>query len=250
MSRGGQNGPGFNGPVEPARTYRLAPADRTGALLGLSHRSIAVLAVGLVAGVLAFSRGAAPLGLAVGGVCVGPGDGSRRWRSAGGDPADPAGLGAASVWSGRHRWLAPRCRSVPRRRRPPWPPALEGQVFLAVGPDQHGMPGVGEIGVVHDRRAGTVSATVAVAGRHFGLVDRAEQDAALARWGDGAGRVRARPQPGVPAALVGVGGAGRRRRPFGLPRSGLPRARPRRRRSPIGTWWSGPDAWPPATRRP
>ena len=56
-----------------------------------------------------------------------------------------------------------------------------------------GFPGVGDIGVVHDRRAGTVSATVAVAGRHFGLVDRADQDAAVSRWGTAlAGFVRDR----------------------------------------------------------
>ena len=181
MSRGGQNGPGFNGPVEPARTYRLAPADRTGALLGLSHRSIAVLAVGLVAGVLAFSRGAAPLGLAVGGVCVA----LVTVRADGGPLAEtlPVRLGwVRQRMAGRHRWFAevPLCAEA---ETPPLPPALEGQVFLVVGPDQHGMPGVGEIGVVHDRRAGTVSATVTVAGRHFGLVDPSEQDAALSAVG-------------------------------------------------------------------
>src|SRR5271165_6724516 len=96
----------MTGSEDSARTYRLAPADRTGALLGLSHASIAVLAVGLVAGVLAFSRGSAPVGLAIAGLCVG----LVTIRVDGGPLVEtlPTRLGwLRQRWSGRHRWMAP-----------------------------------------------------------------------------------------------------------------------------------------------
>jgi hypothetical protein len=84
--------------------------------------------------------------------------------------------------SGRHRWLA----ALPLAEEPDsmrWPPALDGQILLGVDVGEHGMDGVGEMAVVWDRPAGTMSATVAVLGHHFGLVDRPEQDATLAQWG-------------------------------------------------------------------
>jgi hypothetical protein len=181
----------MSGSEDSGHTYRLAPADRTGALLGLSHAAIAVLAVGLVAGVLAFSRGSAAVGLAVAGLCVA----LVTIRADGGPLVEtlPTRLRwLRQRWSGRHRWMAPL--PLPGDvDTPRWPPALDGQTLMTVAADLHGIPAVGDIGVVHDRRAGTVSATVAVAGRHFGLVDRADQDAAVSRWGTAlAGFVRDR----------------------------------------------------------
>ena len=85
--------------------------------------------------------------------------------------------------SGRARWQAPLPLSPVEGAGPPWPPAIDGQDLLAVANEAHGIPGVADIGVVHDRRAGTVSATVSVRGRHFHLVDGADQDAVLDRWG-------------------------------------------------------------------
>lgn len=173
------------------RSYQLAPPDRTGALLGLSHRAVATLAVGLVVGVLAFSKGDGPIGIGVAVACVGLVAG----RADGGPLIETLPTRLA-FWVdrrlGRHRWLAPL--PLPSDgQAPPWPPTLDGQDLMAVGPDGHGIAGLGEIGVVCDRPAGTVSATVTVSGRHFGLVDPADQDAALARWGEAlAGFVRER----------------------------------------------------------
>src|SRR6202022_998094 len=85
--------------------------------------------------------------------------------------------------SGTVRWQAPLPLSPVEGAGPPWPPALAGQDLLAVDNAAHGIAGVGDIGVVHDVRAGTVSATVSVRGRHFGLVDGGDQDAVVDRWG-------------------------------------------------------------------
>jgi hypothetical protein len=176
-------------PPAGGRSYQLAPPDRTGALLGLSHRAIATLAAGLVVAVLAFSKGQPPVGIAAAVLSVA----LVAVRADGGPLIEtlPVRVG----WSrdrrcGRHRWQAPLPLPV-KANTPAWPPTLDGQELLAVGPEGHGIPGVAEIGVVWDRRAGTVSATMAIAGRHFGLVDPADQDAAVSRWGEAlAGFVR------------------------------------------------------------
>lgn len=173
------------------RSYQLAPPDRTGALLGLSHRAVATLGFGLVVGVLAFSNRDAPVGIGVAVICV-----ALVVARADGGPLIETLPVRLAFWRerrlGRHRWRA----SLPLpidAVAPSWPPALDGQELMAVGPDGHRIAGVGEIGVVWDRPAGTVSATVTVSGRHFGLVDPADQDGALARWGEAlAGFVRER----------------------------------------------------------
>ena len=172
------------------RSYRLEPPDRTGALLGLSHRVIATLAAGLVVAVVAFSKGSLPAGIAAAAVAVG----LTVVRFDGGPLVETVGV-RIGFWRQQRktsggRWYAPLPLPV-EGTGPVWPPALDGQLLLAVGPDEHGVAGVGEIGVVWDRPAGTMSATVTVAGRHFGLVDPADQDRALARWGEAlAGFVR------------------------------------------------------------
>lgn len=181
----------MSGPAGTGRTYRLAPPDRTGAILGLSHRSVAVLAVGLVAAVLAFTAGAAPVGIAAAAAAVG----LVVVRLDGGPLLDtlPVRLGwARSRAARRNTWRATLPLPV-EASSPPWPPTLDGLRLLAVGPELHGWAGAGEIGVVWDQRCGLVSATVAVSGGHFGLVDPGEQDSAVARWGEAlAGFVRER----------------------------------------------------------
>ncbi|MCU4186454.1 valine--tRNA ligase [Acidiferrimicrobium sp. IK] len=173
------------------RSYQLPPPDRTGALLGLSHRAVATLAVGLVVGVLAFSNGDGPVGIAAAAVCVA----LVVARADGGPLIETLPTRLVFWWDhrlGRHRWRA-RLPLPIDAAAPAWPPALDGQALVAVGPDGHGIAGGGEIAVVWDRPAGTVSATVTVSGRHFGLVDPADQDAALARWGEAlAGFIRER----------------------------------------------------------
>jgi len=172
----------MTGAAKTGRSYRLAAPDRTGAILGLSHRAVGVLSAGLVVGVLAFSAGSPPLGIGVAGFCVALVVG----RADGGPLIETLPTRIGWWWqrsTGRTQWNAALPLPV-KGDSPPWPPPLDGQHLLAVGPDGHGIVGVGEIGVVWDQPLGIVAVTVSVAGRHFGLVDPAEQDAALARWGE------------------------------------------------------------------
>ena len=164
------------------QTYQLAAPDRTGAVLGLSHAVVVTMGTGLVVAVLAISNGAPLVGIAAVGVCLA----LVTVRMDGGPLV--ATLPIRLRWwrarrSGAVGWQAPLPLSAVEGAGPPWPAVLEGQDLLEVDPAGHGMPGVGPIGVVHDRRAGTVSATVSVRGRHFGLVDAPDQDGVVERWG-------------------------------------------------------------------
>jgi hypothetical protein len=165
------------------RTYQLAAPDRTGAMLGLSHAVVVTVGTGLVVAVLALSAGSPLLAVAAlavsvalvavrrdGGPLVSAIPNRMRW--------------AHARRAGTLRWQAPLPLSPVEGAGPPWPPCLDGQDLLSVAMDGgHGIPGVGNIAVVHDRRAGTVSATVSVLGRHFGLVDGADQDSVVDLWG-------------------------------------------------------------------
>ncbi|MFP5376876.1 MAG: SCO6880 family protein, partial [Acidimicrobiia bacterium] len=89
-------------------------------------------------------------------------------------------------WAAQRRartWFAPLpTLSGPAPATPPLPPPLDAQVVTAVPG-----PGGAEMAVVADRVAGTLAATLRVAGRQFALVERADQDALLALWGDALG---------------------------------------------------------------
>ena len=169
-------------PETTGRRYQLAAPDRTGAVLGLSRRVVVTLGVGVMVAVLAFSAGAPLVGVGAVAICLG----LVMVRVDGGPLV--ATLPNRMRWwvsrrSGRVHWRAALPLSPVEGAGPPWPPALDGQDLLAVDHAAHGIAGVGEIGVVHDLRSGTVSATVSVSGRHFGLVDGADQDGVVDRWG-------------------------------------------------------------------
>lgn len=173
------------------RLYQLAPPDRTGAILGLSYRTVATLTAGLVVSVLAFSKGVAPIGVGVAVLCVG----LVVVRADGGPLVEtlPVRIGwIRARYLRRHRWEA----TLPLRieaPRPEWPPQLEGIELLVAGRADHGVAGVGDIAVVWDGALGVASATLGITGRHFGLVDPVEQDAVVSAWGEAlAGFVRER----------------------------------------------------------
>ncbi len=163
--------------------YQLAPPDRTGMLMGLSRRAVAVLGAAAVTGVWAFTKAAPVLGVAVMIVALAV----VVARVDGGPAIETVPIRARFWWQrrgGRGRWQArlplPDSQTV---TCPPWPGVLAGLELLAAGEDEHRVTGAGEMAVVWDRPAGTVSATVTVAGHHFGLVDPADQDSALEGWG-------------------------------------------------------------------
>lgn len=168
-----------------ARTYRFSPLDRTGVLLGLGGPQVVVLGAGVVTAVLARSAGAS---LAVVAVPVALAALAGLVR-VGGQPAlevvPPAGAFALRAVRRRNRWFAP----VPwlggdPSATPALPSALDGQVVLGVDAAAAGFAAPGCLAVVHDRRGGRVSATVAVSGGAFSLVERAEQDRMVALWAE------------------------------------------------------------------
>ena len=162
------------------RTYRLSPRDRSGWFLGLGGAQVVVLGTALVTSAVAVQYGA-PLLL---GALVLAVAGALALGRLGGRPLvewTPHAL----RWAAQRRtrtWFAPLPTLVgPAVTSPPLPPPLDAQVVLAVPG-----PGGGEMAVVADRDAGTLAATLRVAGRQF-LIERADQDALLALWGDALG---------------------------------------------------------------
>lgn len=167
------------------RTYRFSAPDRTGAMLGLSGPQVAGMGVAVVAAVVAGSMGAGLVGMAIP-VAVGA---VAAFVRIGGRPlveAAPPGLRFAYISARRRRrWEAPLVSALAEADTPALPPPLAGQQFLAVAPGALGArpAAPGPAVVVVDARAGSYAATVRVSGSAFALVDRAEQDSLLARWG-------------------------------------------------------------------
>lgn len=184
------------GATAPERTYRLAPRDRTGWVLGLSGPQVMVLGTALVVAVLGASRVGVTAAMAalVAGVAV-------AFARVRGRPVLEAAPPAARwLWrSLRHRtaWEAPDAEppsmppggdlddgdgngGVELMLPPPW----DGQRLLGVDPAPYD-PGLDDdVAVVHDPRGATFMAALAVAAAPFALTERAEQERLLARWGD------------------------------------------------------------------
>ncbi len=178
--------------MSPRTTYRLAPRDRTGWVLGLSGPQVVLLGAAVLVAVPLSSRtglliAAIPVVLA-GAVAFG------RLR---GRPvlevAPPALAWAARRLRHRTTWAAPEpAPAVPAGAGDdgtegdlPLPPPLDGQVLLSVDAATYdpALDGA-SIAVVCDPRAGTYSAALAVASSSFTLTEPAEQDRLLAAWGD------------------------------------------------------------------
>ena len=173
----------------PIRTYRFAPLDRSGVLLGLSGRQCAVLGGGSLAAGWLLDRGAAaPLVLAPFLVALivafaRVGDASIC------DGFPTLARYAARRETGRHRWFAdlPRTRAAarPSVATAGLPPFMAGLDIADAGADFNQACGrTAGVGMVVDRLAGTASATLRVHAGGFCLADRADQERLLAGWGD------------------------------------------------------------------
>lgn len=169
------------------QTYRFAPLDRSGWLLGLGASQCLLLGGAIfVSGGLLQTR-ANPIAVLV-----------------------PLAIGAAlafGAWEGRrlHEWLPvmtrhqgakllgattwrarlPLLSGTPDddQRQPSLPDFLDGLGILDGGPVSWA-PAVAGVGVVIDRRERTVTASLPVVGREFSLAPRTEQERILAGWGD------------------------------------------------------------------
>jgi hypothetical protein len=165
-----------------ARTYRLSPIDRTGVLLGLGTAQVATLGATVVIGVLLLNFGApvqmvlvpSVVGMALGFIRI---EGQSLlelipglWRR------------TAGAVAGDKTWYA----QVPLvGDLASLPPALDGQVILAVDGAAQGIrAGAGQVAVVHDPAGSTFAVTVRVSGRQFALAESGEQDRLVQLWGD------------------------------------------------------------------
>lgn len=174
---------------EPTRTYRFAPLDRTGWLLGLSGVQCAVIAAGIFASGLLLDAGAPPTAVLLSVVALSAATLSR-WR---GRPVHEwvpvlARFAAGRV-TGSHRWSAQipllTCAATDGDRQPALPPFLRGLELVDAGAVAW-CPASAHagVGVVRDRANRTVSGSVPVRGRGFSLLERGEQDRLLQSWGD------------------------------------------------------------------
>lgn len=174
---------------DTARTYRFAPLDRTGLLLGLGGVQCALVAAGIFVSGLLLDVGTPPLAASLP-VVVLSAAAFARWRGRGLHDWAPvvARFGGLRL-SRRHRWSAPipLLTGTPGddRRDPPLPPFLRGLTIIDAGPVPWA-PTSGHfgVGVVRDRACGTVSASLPVQGREFSLLERGDQERALHLWGD------------------------------------------------------------------
>ena len=169
-------------------TYRLAPRDRTGWVLGLSGPQVVILGVAVMVAVMVSSRAglavaAVPVVLAV----------AVAFGRVGGRPlleaAPPAMAWALRRLRHRTAWVAPAADATAADEAPGTalvlPPPLDGQRLLAVDaagydPALDGAP----VAVVFDPRAGAYTAALAVASPSFTLTEATEKDRLLAAWGD------------------------------------------------------------------
>ena len=174
---------------ETARTYRFAPLDRTGWLLGLTGVQCIAIAVGIFTSGLLLDAGAAAV-VVLAPVVALTAFSFVTWRGRPLHEWAPTLLRYAGLTiGGQRRWTAPIPLLSGTRedgqRQPKLPPFLRGLVLLDAGAvpwapaTRHG-----GVGVVRDRTHGTVSGSLPVQGREFSLLERAEQDRVLQLWGD------------------------------------------------------------------
>lgn len=164
--------------TEQARTYRFGDSSRPGLLLGLGARQAIPVVVGVLwLAVTLQTSLPVPVGLIgpVAGLAVAFG----RWR---GSPLSETLVPGLTLLgrrrAGRGRWVQPSLLGDPDAALPT---VLRGLALLDIPTPRPGSgPGMG---VVRDRRAGTVTAVVRVRGRGFPLASDGEQDTMLARWG-------------------------------------------------------------------
>lgn len=171
-----------------ARTYRFAPLDRSGVLLGLGGAQCGLIAAGIFSSGMLLDTGTAPLA-ALAPVVVLAAAAFARWHGRGLHEWAPVlARFAALRLTRRHRWVAPipLLTGTPsdEGREPPLPPFLRGLTIIDAGPVGWSAPTGNGVGVVRDRIHGTASASIPVQGREFSLLERADQERALHLWGD------------------------------------------------------------------
>jgi hypothetical protein len=171
-----------------SRRYRFGPIERRPVLGPLRAGQFAVLAVGAVLGlaalyalrsVVGMVAALALLGAATAVIAI-PFEGrtGEEW------------LPVLARWAMRHRSAEAGWRTAAPTAGTRTGESGEAHHDLSLPPELAGLEllsapyGTGEVGVMHDRRAGTWTAALAVQGGPFVLRDAAEQERSLAAWGE------------------------------------------------------------------
>lgn len=163
------------------RTYRLAPADRTGWFLGLDLIQVAVVTTGLLAGSLLAARHAYPAAMGVVLVCL-----AAAFIRVADQPLHQVTgpfLGfSVRRMLGWHRWFAPIARGATGPVLPDGLGAVEVSTVPA-GPLAR-LAGDPEVALVKDATTGRGAVSMRVSGGGFALADPGDQDRFCAGWGD------------------------------------------------------------------
>lgn len=165
------------------RTFRFDQLDESGLLLGLGLLQLAVLGVGLFLSAVAISAG---IPGPVAGIPVVVTAAVAFGRLHGRPLTEWLPVIVRWVASGRTRgrtWFAMLgMRRRSGRSRPiPLPPPLEGLRLIEADSPWHRMA---KVGLVEDSVDDTLAALVPVRGRDFALLERADQEELLNRWGE------------------------------------------------------------------
>lgn len=163
------------------RTYRLPPRDRTGWMFGLSLPQLLVVSTGIVVGTSLMVVAPVPVGLAV--MVVLGGVGAVRVRGESVVELIPHALRyVRTARGGTPTWFV----ALPVLGGDPEvsvPPVLKGHELLAVDAAAIGAgPAGSQIAVSWDTTNDTISASLRVAGRQFGLLEPGEQDWLVTHW--------------------------------------------------------------------
>jgi hypothetical protein len=166
-----------------ARTYRFAPLDRAGWLLGLGAMQCIALGAGIFGAGAMLQAHANAVAVLVP-VVLGTAFAFGSWDGRSCHEWLPIALRHAfAVLTRRNQWVAP----IPLLGGPstaaPLPPLMRGLELVDAGPATWA-PASPRVGVVRDRRERTLSASVRVRGREFSLVERSEQERLIQQWGD------------------------------------------------------------------
>ena len=175
--------------TDTARTYRFAPLDRSGWILGLGGVQCVTIAAGIFASSVLLQWGApAPVVLAP--IVAGAALALASWD---GQPVHEwlgllARYGVQRL-SGRSQWRATlpllSGTATDGAKEPSLPPFLARLSILDAGPlAWFPASPPAPVGVVLDGRGGSVSASLPVRGQQFSLIERAEQERAVQLWGD------------------------------------------------------------------
>lgn len=169
------------------RTYRFGPLDRPGWFLGLGGAQCIALGSGVFGlGVLLTAGFPVPIAIAPAALAVLLSFTS--WRGRPAHEQVPALVShAAQTALRRRQWVAPvpllTGTPADSRRALALPPFLAGIELLDTGPLSWA-PTIDGFGVVRDCRTGDLSATLAVHGGAFAVLERADQERSLNHWGD------------------------------------------------------------------